>query len=176
MELRRLCDSTDAAWEMVWTLYEAAFPLCERRGRKAFEAALSDESFHCMVVYDKEPIGFLTWWDIGDCLYLEHFAMLPNVRGRGYGQAVLEQVKHLGRRLLLEAEMPHEEIAARRIGFYKRAGFIENEHRHLQPPYHGERELLEMRVMTYPVAVSPAEYHRAYASIWQIVTGETLKT
>ncbi len=174
MELKRLCRAEGTAWEMVLSLYENAFPYCERREASAFAAALEDERFHCMLIHDDDetPVGFLTWWDAGTYLYLEHFATLPAVRGRGYGRAVLDIMKQTGRLLVLEAELPEDELTRRRVGFYTRAGFITNPHRHLQPPYHADKVILEMRLMTYPRAVSVAEYDGIYRYIWQVVSGE----
>ncbi len=172
MELKRMCCTDDAAWEMVATLYENAFPRDERRTREAFAQVLNDDGFYCQVLYEAEvPVGFLTWWDAGDYLYMEHFATLPEVRGRGYGRAVLDIVKRMGKLLVLEAEMPTDALTSRRVAFYERAGFIQNPHRHIQPLYHVDSALLEMRLMTYPRVVDETEYARIYAYIREVVTG-----
>ncbi len=174
MEFRRIQDTSTDAWDKMVALYEDAFPLCERRCRADFEKVLADPRFYCMFLYDggEMPIGFLTWWEAEEFLYMEHFATLPHLRGNGYGREALEIIKKTGRLLLLEAEMPEDELTARRVGFYTRAGFLINSHRHFQPPYHGEETLLEMRVLTYPREFTAEEYCRAYGFIQQVVTGK----
>ncbi len=176
MELKRLRAGTGDVWQMMVALYEAAFPYHERRDAEAQLRAMADEAYHFHVIYDDEEtaIGFITYWESDAFLYLEHFATLPQVRGRGYGAEALELIKKSGKLLILEAELPTDELTSRRIGFYERCGFAVNPHRHLQPPYHGEHALAQMKILTYPRTVSVDEYHDMYRYIWRVVTGEEL--
>ena len=50
--------------------------------------------------------------------------------------------------LLLEVELPEEELSRRRIGFYERCGFTLHPYEYLQPPYHAEGEPFPLRIMT----------------------------
>ena len=51
--------------------------------------------------------------------------------------------------VVLEVEMPTEEMSKRRIGFYERLGYVLDDHVYFQPPYRQGEPLLEMRLMTY---------------------------
>ena len=51
--------------------------------------------------------------------------------------------------VVLEVEIPVEEMSKRRIGFYERLGYVLDNHVYYQPPYRLGEEFLEMRLMTY---------------------------
>lgn len=51
--------------------------------------------------------------------------------------------------VVLEVEMPTEEMSKRRIGFYERLGFVLDHHVYFQPPYRKGEAFLEMRLMTH---------------------------
>lgn len=51
--------------------------------------------------------------------------------------------------VVLEVEIPAEEMSKRRIGFYERLGYVLDDHVYYQPPYRRGEEFLEMRLMTY---------------------------
>ena len=62
--------------------------------------------------------------------------------------AVLDYIEH--QPLVLEVEMPDNELAQRRIGFYQRQGFqLWDECPYEQPPYHPEDESLPMYLMVH---------------------------
>lgn len=80
------------------------------------------------------PIGFITVWALGEFHYLEHFAILPEMRNKGYGGQAIRQIKESFRGLLvMEVEQPLEEMSARRIGFYQRNGFVLCRQEYAQP-------------------------------------------
>ena len=54
-----------------------------------------------------------------------------------------------GTPVVLEVEIPADEMSKRRIGFYERLGFKLDNHVYHQPPYREGGEWLEMRLMTY---------------------------
>ncbi len=174
MELRRVREAQGDAWESMYALYEAAFPYNERRTRQEFINVLPCDDFYCMFLYDggDMPIGFFTYWETDAFIYGEHFATLPALRGRGFGMETLKLLQKQNKLIALEAEMPEGELACRRVNFYRRAGFVENSHKHMQPPYHNDCALLEMRLMSYPRTFSLAEYQDFYAYVWKVVTGE----
>ena len=68
----------------------------------------------------------------GDCALIDYLAVLPEFRNSGIGGEILRQliIRYSARRqnLLLESEFPEEApdpaMAVRRLGFYKRAGFL----------------------------------------------------
>ncbi|MFR9649786.1 MAG: GNAT family N-acetyltransferase [Rikenellaceae bacterium] len=143
-----------------WELYLAAFPENERRGLDYHTETMNRELFHCDVVLDSdEPIGILFWWDLSDFIFVEHLATTPAVRGKGYGNQILnELIASSNRPILLEVEHPEDELSRRRIGFYERMGFILNHHPYRHPSYQQiEGEYVDLLVMTHPNPISASE-------------------
>ena len=99
---------------------------------------------------ENRPIGFFTYWDFDTFYYAEHFAIDPTLRNGGYGKQVLNLLcDSLPRPIVLEVEMPKEEMSKRRIGFYQRQGFILWQHDYQQPPYKPGDSYLPMLLMVY---------------------------
>lgn len=121
-------------------LYIESFPVEERREWTDITArAASDPRFSFLTIMrDDSPAGFMTVWNLGRALYVEHFAVDPSLRGKGIG---MEAIKELAARsplpLILEVEPENTgETARRRIAFYTRAGFTaHHSYPYIQPPY-----------------------------------------
>ena len=88
--------------------------------------------------------------EFDDFYYVEHFAIDPTLRNGGYGKKTLDYLcKKLDRPIVLEVEMPVEEMAKRRINFYQRQGFILWEKEYKQPPYKPGDNFLPMYLMVF---------------------------
>lgn len=118
-------------------LYESAFPECERRPTEAWLRLMKDEpAFHAMVIGAENIFaGILTYWELPGFVYVEHFAIVPEARGGGIGEHMMQQFRQAFPRVLLEAEPPTDELTQRRIAFYRRCSFEVSERPYLQPPY-----------------------------------------
>ncbi len=150
----------DPLFPFCWELYLAAFPENERRDLDYHTETMSTSEFHCDVVLDSDkPIGILFWWDLSDFTFVEHLATTPAVRGKGYGNQILnELISRSKKPILLEVEHPEDELSRRRIGFYERMGFILNDHPYRHPSYQQtEDEFVDLMVMTYPNPISKSE-------------------
>lgn len=139
-------------------LYESSFPAVERRKFANVEKLLSrkDVPFEILSASDESGfVGFLSYWDFEEFKYIEHFAVKPESRGTGIGSAMLshflEDCGHVP--IVLEVELPEmSEMARRRVDFYMRHGFILwRLVKYIQPPYDGEGDELEMKLMTLRV-------------------------
>ena len=73
--------------------------------------------------------------------------------------------------VVLEVEMPTEEMSKRRIGFYERLGFVLDHHVYFQPPYRRGEALLEMRLMTHGELDLERSFKRVKTIIHQNVYG-----
>lgn len=152
-----LKNTQDQYFRESFKLYTEAFPGVERRDEEYHkEAFLRSEFRPCVIVGDSEEfMGILFWWQFEKLVYLEHFAMIPKVRCKGFGRKILSLFIE-GQKLpiLLEAEMPMDDLSKRRIGFYERQGFVQNSERYFQPKYYPQAPRIELKLMTYPVAFS----------------------
>lgn len=123
--------------EKARTLYELAFPECERRPSTAWLRLMNDEpAFHAMAIATESTFaGILTYWEMPEFVYVEHFAIMPDVRGYGIGAHMMKRLQQRFSRIVLEAEPPTDEMTRRRIGFYRRLGWEMSEKPYIQPPY-----------------------------------------
>ena len=145
------CDS--GFLEKFKNLYEAAFPLDERRDFQSVRQLLDDckSPFDVMIfVENDEFAGFLSYWKWDGMRYFEHFAVVPSMRNGGRGAKYLRQaIADDSAPVILEVEPPVDDIARRRIGFYERNGFrLWNDLYYLQPSYGEGRKPLELKLMT----------------------------
>lgn len=101
------------------------------------------------------PAGFLAVWEFESFIYIEHFAVDPALRNSGTGSAMLQElVKQYQKPICLEVELPEDELTRRRIGFYKRNGFVFNEYPYIQPPISKGKSPVPLRIMTYGEAIT----------------------
>lgn len=136
-------------------LYESAFPEDERREWSSL-LSLCDAcpAFELRVIYDGDrEVGFITVWRWDDWRYVEHFAVDASCRGRGTGADVLRALLAEDHRpVILEVEIPVDEISRRRVEFYRRLGFVLHDNvSYMQPSYGEGRKPLPMYLMTYGV-------------------------
>lgn len=130
-------------------LYLAAFPREERRDKENMLA--KNPAFRPGVLTEDGNFrGILFYWEGEDFLFLEHFAMAPQLRNSGLGTKALELLKGFGKKIVLEIEMPASDLTRRRKGFYERNGFLENPWYHIQPKYRLGDEDLPLMLLSYP--------------------------
>ena len=119
-----------------------------------------------------EFCGFITWWDFGGFVYGEHFAMLPECRGAGIGGEVIGRfVADAGKPVVLEVELPTNDMARRRIGFYERHGFAVCDADYAQPPYDAGGECVPMRLMSHGMSLDAEEFERVRSILYAEVYG-----
>lgn len=151
IEIKRI-QTTDINYPYMEELMQTAFPIHERRDI-ATQRLYADtvRSFHNHIITkDETPIGLITYWDFEHFLYIEHFAIDPSLRNKGYGKDVLEIIKEGNKKpIVLEAEEPTDEMSIRRISFYQRAGFVMHEYPYLQPPYRKGDQWFPLKLMTF---------------------------
>ena len=153
LRLQRIHTADAELYAFMEQLLTASFPPEEYRALEQLRLYTDTrEAFHNNVILDGEtPVGLFTYWDFGDFCYGEHFAIDPERRNGGYGKRALEELCRTvhPRPIVLEVEMPEEEMARRRIGFYQRQGFALWDKPYQQPPYKPGDGYLPMRLMAY---------------------------
>lgn len=134
------------------SLYLDSFPPDERRPFEQIVAMLREDSVFVLRLLcdDGRRVGFISCWQWPDLAYVEHFAVDPAVRGGGYGAAALQRLcAEAGTPIVLEVEKPHDEMSRRRIGFYRRCGFVLSERPYVQPPYSEGARPLPLHLMFF---------------------------
>ena len=135
----RKCDGLQLA--SLSEIYFNSFPEEERRPLDDIlcRAAAGDKGLNLMLIHasDGNVSGMLTYWDLGDVIYIEHFAIDSSCRGDGLGGCVLDEfVARCSKPVLFEVEPAgSNSMADRRIAFYRRHGFECMDYPYVQPPY-----------------------------------------
>lgn len=132
--------------------YETSFPADERRSFEALCQLLPCADMHlCGLVDQGQLVGFILYWHWPELLFVEHFAIDPTQRRKQYGQQAISQLLLLESPcVLLEVELPQDEISRRRIQFYERQGFSLNPFVYAQPPYQAGTPPIPMHLMSIP--------------------------
>ncbi len=138
-----------------WYLYQAAFPLDERRDLDYQERVIASDAYHFDVFTDDDTfVGFMLWWEFDELHYLEHLATRPELRGGGLGKQIIQHfLRQTDKLVLLEVEKPDDEMKTRRIEFYKRNGLKLNMYNYEQPPYRVGGNPVDLLLMTYPKSI-----------------------
>ena len=139
-------------FDKVYSIMEESFPIDERRTYEEQKALLDNELYNIYVLYDSKNDdikAFIAIWQFDDFAFVEHFAVSSLYRNGGIGAFILQEVKKLlSCMICLEVELPEEEMAKRRIGFYERNGFYYNEYEYMQPAMSKGRKEIPLRIMT----------------------------
>lgn len=153
MKLEKLDISKKEEVSFVENLYIESFPLSERRPVNAMLDLYEEESVFTIAVVLKDDtfVGFLTYWDLGEFIFAEHFAISPEFRNGGYGGKVMKLfMGKMTKPIILEVELPSTILSERRIGFYQRLGFKLWENiAYQQPSYQKDGNPVPMKLMTY---------------------------
>ena len=162
---------TEATFDEIFPLLEEAFPVTELRVKEEQRSLLGEACYRLYGV--RKDGGFAAVfgvWEIDDFLYIEHFAVKKEYRNGGYGGSWLDALlEEKGKSMVLEVEVPEDDLTRRRIGFYQRHGLVYNDYPYLQPPLRKGNALLPLRLMTKPAAIDEMTYERYKKRIYAVV-------
>ena len=152
IKFKRITTANKELYNYMEQLMISSFPPEEYRSLEELRKYTDTKPhFYNNIIFQHDsPVGFITYWDFGHFYYVEHFAIDPSQRNGGHGKNVLDHLcQQLNSPIILEVEAPEEEMAIRRINFYKRHGFTLWEKPYMQPPYKPGDNYLPMLLMAY---------------------------
>ena len=160
MKLERLSEQNQKYYAAAKALYEEAFPVLERRDDTEQARIMQNPAYHFDFITDEDGfVGSMLYWETDSFVYLEHFAILPELRCKGKATAALGILEEQSQKtVILEIEPPCDDTSIRRYRFYQRSGFVMNPHEHLQAKYHLGDADLYLKILTYPREISKDEY------------------
>ena len=151
---------TDEKFDRFYELLESSLPRVEFRDKCRQKNLLNIkvyEMLFCSV--DEKCIGALAFWHLDDTIFVEHFVVDESYRGKGIGTKMLNALKEQTKsNVILEVELPYNEMNKRRIAFYERNGFCYNDFEYYQVPLNKGDEPLPLRIMSYPKSISLQEF------------------
>jgi ribosomal protein S18 acetylase RimI-like enzyme len=157
--------------KQLWEIYKTSFPPEERRNWQAQAKILQSNLYKLVPFYLEQSVaGFIAYWDLDSFVYIEHFAFKEELRGRGHGRRVLrELMERETRKIILEVELPQDEITKRRVRFYQSIGFHLNLYSYFQPPYRQGEKPIPMYLMSYPEPIYGSDLERIREKIYTTV-------
>lgn len=144
--------SVSPLYKQVESLLITAFPETERRNLDLQrQYADHNPNFKVYAVYEGDVfVGFFTLWTFQSFSYVEHLAVSPSLRNKGYGTCILQYIKEIVKTpLLLEIELPCDIQQKARQLFYEKNGFQTLDLPYFQPPYRSGDACLPMHLMMY---------------------------
>lgn len=152
LKFERIHTTDGEAYRFVEDLWVDSFVPAERRNI-AQQRHHTDHHprFHLFQLKDAEaPVGMISLWHFGTFRYIEHFAIAPQLRSHGWGARTLQTLQaESATPIVLEVELPTDEMTRKRIAFYERNHFRLDHHPYFQPPYAGQEEGLPLQLMVW---------------------------
>ncbi|ALJ01450.1 hypothetical protein DC20_13625 [Rufibacter tibetensis] len=171
-----MVETATPEFSQAWQLYEEAFPPEEQRSFAQQQSLLANAAYQFFIIrHQEEFAGLLGVWQLPESTFLEHFAVVTTLRGKGIGAGALQLlVKEKRQPIVLEVEPPLTEIAKRRISFYERLGFHLNDFEYRQPPYAAAKPWVKLQLMTYPEKVVTPDLEMIKAQLYKQVYGQAV--
>lgn len=173
-DMQRLERMEEKDFNEIWEIMEQSFPVDERRTCLG-QRELFKNPYYRLYGYRREGkvAAFFAVWRLEKLAFVEHFAVDGKFRNGGLGAGLLQELlQGLEVQTVLEVEPPEREIAARRIRFYERNGFALNPYDdYVQPALSAEGDELPLLLMTYPSAVTRAQYEQIRDELYRKVYG-----
>ncbi|WP_347559218.1 GNAT family N-acetyltransferase [Hungatella hathewayi] len=93
-------------------LYKVCFSEHEQRERHLQTDIMENEEYHFNLIYENDIwVGEILWWETADFIYVAHFCILPEMRGRRYGQKALALLDEEGKTVILEIDPPVDDVS-----------------------------------------------------------------
>lgn len=152
IDSKRIRETSDPILANVEKTYTHSFPETERRDFSLFLELMEKNDYFKVYTLSNggQYVGFITIWQFHGFAYVEHFAVDESARNGGLGGTAMKQfMEKITTPIVLEVELPTDEMSTRRIGFYERLGFKLDPNEYQQPPYRENASWLPMRLMSY---------------------------
>lgn len=165
-------------FDEIYSIMDEAFPGSEMRTYEGQKALLSNKKYYIKMKKDAEGkiLGFLAYWKLDNCTFLEHLAVDKSARGRGIGGKLIEEAFAENKNnIFFEVEPATDKISTKRIKFYQKRGAQLNEFYYEQPSLRQNESAQRLLIMSYPNPISEADFLPYKKEIYAHVYGITLQ-
>ena len=137
-------------------LYESSFPSAERREIDQLKLLVQEEDLYInqIVINENKIAGLCIFWVFNEFVFIEHLAVNTELRGLGIGEGALSVLREKLKILILETELPADEISKHLIQFYERNGFSLLDLQYFQPSYGKNKPEVELKIMCTKADIS----------------------
>lgn len=170
-EFYRITDKNDRFYPAFYAIYSHSFPIHEQRNAEQQEAAFRDNRYYLVALIENDILlSFICYWDFDEYVYIEHFAVNGEMRGRQIGSHSLALfAETVGKTIILEIDPLIDEVSRKRYRFYEKLGYITNHYRHHHPAYNPIFPPHELVVLSYPGQLDENKYNRFNHDLTYIV-------
>ena len=148
-------------FDEIYDLMKISFPENEYRTYEN-QKRLLDKKQYKVITKENENgnvVAFLSVWSFPEFDFIEHFAVSPECRGGGVGSEMMKNLmQSTNKPIILEIEIPCDEMSIKRLRFYERLGFKLNEGEYYQLPMRKNAEPLKLNLMSYPEKLSDERF------------------
>ena len=151
---------------------ESSFPQNEYQTFENQKKLLDNPNYHLLAKDDENGnlTAFMAYWDLPEFSFIEHLAVNPNCRGMGLGSKIItEFIKSYNKTIVLEIEVPHDEISTKRLRFYEKLGFALNTNEYYQLPLRENSTPMKMYLMSYPQKLSDTDFDKIKHNIYKYI-------
>lgn len=161
MNIIRVTNDKTSLYKDFLALYSISFPVFEQRTAEQQILAFKSSYYHLDIYLEEETlIGFISYWEFRENIYIEHLAINSRFRGNGYGSAMLNEfISKNIKPIILEIDPIVDDISAARLRFYERCGFLRNSHNHSHPPYVRGNKAHSLVVLSTQKELSALDYN-----------------
>jgi hypothetical protein len=156
-------------WKDYYNLYQSSFPEDERRSESSLILMFENPHFFPNIIeLNGHYIGLFNFWNFDNFFYIEHFAMEPKMRSKGYGKEFLLKFMH-NKMVVLECEYPTNRLKSRRFSFYQNIGFQSFPFSYIQPSYSADKNAIPMLLLTNSNYVNKDSFDEVSSLIAKLV-------
>lgn len=161
-KIHRIVNTEDPYFVPFWSIYNESFPLNERRTSEQQIVVFEKPGYRVdLYLSDDDVIGFIASWEAMEFVFIEHFAIAPEIRSKGLGSSILSPFILIKTKpVILEIDPPVDELTLRRLRFYSALGFLRNDYSHFQPSYRSGELPLLLTLLSWPDLISEENYHQ----------------
>lgn len=144
----------------IYSILEKSFPQEEYRTFEHQHELLDNKYYNIIfTVEDEKTVSVIAYWEFSTFVYIEHFATLPQYRGKGLGRKFLSTfLSQQTKNVILECELPTDDVTKKRIEFYKSLGFVKNKYPYIQPSMRKNTLPVPLRIMSLGDTLSELQF------------------
>lgn len=168
MKLIRIKDKKEESFQFVNQLYEASFPINERKDLKYLLNENQDIGEIYVVEENNQFIGFVCILFAIEIAHVIYFAILPKLRNKGYGSKIIKMICEMkkGYRVIVDIEQSIIESANYEERIKRKNFYLTNQFQETDVKYKWHGDYFE--ILSYGGNVTDEEFDTFWESIIQI--------
>lgn len=159
-------------FDAIYNIMDASFPDSEMRTYDGQKELLKNKRYYIKTNKSEEGKiqGFLAYWKLSNCTFLEHLAVSESARGKGIGGKLIEDAfKENEGNVFFEVEPATDDFSKKRIKFYQKRGAHLNEFYYEQPSLRPTEDAQRLFIMSYPNPISEEDFKKYKNEIYKNV-------